>query len=1659
MISEFARTPNPVVLSWGSAHHDNVLKIYQDKTRALDHKGQEDLNIELDDIDRQHLYSTATPRLRSRFIQGDPAFVGQPHYTHQLKEDVQALYTFLQTEARRSVIREFLVRHKYQVMQSHALVLAVQDRYISTGVNIDTLTKTSNEDLSMHVSGLCVDPHATKRERTETAEVVRGLLQTPDLLHKPMQKATQNNYHDRIRKIRGTGYRHSRETALQSRDNIDVNLQAARLGEGDIYSKGGQSGTWDGTVYKQTLLHSLRRKLIYKLYFDALRHQAASIRGARLLVLSIEARRLTKTYKLCFQAIVTEALYSLLTQSQSQLTVQLLERSKYMMPALRRVFQWKVQSSTSKANQQMAAQSQRRWQYRRLLYAFSCFSQQSLSNGAALNSANYSARMRRTRQAVQWLMYMSRWRLRLYHFEHRVQSHLLEWECIAPWRGFKIICAQLQQQKRNIKTALSNWRLRQLHHTMYVLRRNAKLRHRRIRARVRSLLQDKQKLQPLTMWAIFAVQLRRIHRCEERAKKLLRYTRGCTGLQALVVQLKKANNNRRALRRAQNYLFSRSASQSINALYSAVEVVQAAKLATARGRAFFRINACSRGWDCWRDRILVSRRVIQACDLGQRARSLHCLVAGWVAIKEHWAVHKRARALRRWAQERALRVQLARAHSAWVFAYVKKCTLRSALERRLAREVQLRSQGQNVLISNTMNDAKNLEECLTELRTEALSRIGAASNVDVPLLEKYLRNVRRSAGTSNKMERALLLQATLERQEIQDASANGMTAPHIVREDRPKFRSNNIAITPTFSQMRGSYKEVKYISNVMFKQRVKPIHSKSIQHVKAAETNLSSTSVPFLATLASANYSESKQKISLPNINDDSDSSESGSEIEVDKGMHQDKGLSGGDARHTWGINVNVGNDAGSVSTLGSSFTALMSAANSLSTSNLHHHFRTAHSIQRARAPPLRSNYLDEKPRTTRTSLLKALASDSRSSRSSTQPIIGRTTTDEDHSVLNPSQAIFFRRQYSGSTLGTGLMERAMDISGQNGFKMHSHIFGEVAAISKADDDNSSDNDSDVDEQSDRRSAKVRASLAEPLDAALLLVRAGRWALLKLKRNAHRQIADRRVRALDRKRRLRRAQTGWVNTYFKALQVLAMCHRMWTVKASKDALRQLYYRGVTRMRILRLKLITRIRHLRASSAWRIWREQQFLHRSERVVRRASNLRQLERCLASWKWSKRHVPSIVKFKAKQTRRLLYPCLALWRTKARKLRKLRRCFEGFFSAWNQRYVLTHQRADKSRLYEVYEGWKLFVKIMQEERHQEKQQHKALVFRSAALCARCFMGWLDYHLMCLKVKRNLVIRSRAKVVRLQMLQRIFIKTTFSDVLFRRAQWVQGATYRNRRMCKLCIVEWATQARQYFVEKPLRARTLRTLRNCFDVLRLSRRERLMNELVLPMQQQRRMKNCLHAWNRIYTRKMHILHGGNRLEKALMRMRMRAALELWPGRESFEKAEEMRLFLEKRGRAKIVLVDIKQVEDERLRRARAAYAEQQKERSFIQMRQNAPIERRAALFGMISSADDPEAVSDLFDVLRAVIYAWFDAAHTDASLRGMERLTKFRHQRALLLQSLRTWIGRCSATSHRLSMWIKKQYGKQVNRKLVASKTEVATVHLVAQYAKLDLD
>ena len=226
----------------------------------------------------------------------------------------------------------------------------------------------------------------------------------------------------------------------------------------------------------------------------------------------------------------------------------------------------------------------------------------------------------------------------------------------------------------------------------------------------------------------------------------------------------------------------------------------------------------------------------------------------------------------------------------------------------------------------------------------------------------------------------------------------------------------------------------------------------------------------------------------------------------------------------------------------------------------------------------------------------------------------------------------------------------------------------------------------------------------------------------------------------------------------------------------------------------------------------------------------------------------------------------------------------------------------------------------------------------------------------------------------------------------------------------------------------------------------RFARRLRVLTSRVLPQRDIRKLRLFFSLWRRRLDCVLRLSLAGLLLLKTMRQNKLRSTLDRWPGRSEWRASEAMRRIVAAKGPGRARLVEntgpSKDAEALRLlRRKKLRGGEEEEEndktvgglkiaaakhKSFLQ-RVALPVEQRAALFGFIFSSDDLHAVRGLTEMLKAVVYAWADAAHTSVLLRGRARLVQFRHRALLKKESFRFWAGRTMRTSHRMAQWIAK--------------------------------
>ena len=1693
--------------------HDNDYRgfeIYRDDfSRRQQHNNpspeeEEEVEVlELDEIDMQHLAATAHPRLKSRCMHSDHVLIGLPTYTQVVKGDMEALLCFIQQETSTSVIEEFATRSAERRQQSYVGLMAVHARYRQATAALqrqkDADFELAGGSIPTNVHGLSgiLDPSANRRQKHESQQVVRGLLSQPGLLKAPHRTSTALTPHNaNTAKARNFQYEY------QSHHSGDQEVPV------DVYTAiGAKGGVWDGTVYKRTLVQSLFRKLRYKLYFDALHHHSTAKHHARLAVLSINARRMSKVYKLCFQSILHEFLLAKYTVSRAELTCNLHIVQHVHWPAFDKLHKNRSDSMIKTATKHRASRQYRMWYARKFLRLL--------------------RRKRNLRQFRELVLQISSLTRRGYYFKvflralklkkeqkdaaittkAKVDNLLVQRSIKAPLLAFAARTAVLAHLHKMTGIVQLNWSMRASRAVVgswIYFTRSSKHQAKATDISGWQLL-HRQGTLPMARWQMYAAKRRRQKLALARVMCLLRGERARQTLTNFKHYRAWHRLARLATKRAHMSLWSRSVRRGLQCMRRHALVCQWQRHAKKRARAFVRCAGELETIAILSEKAKLAQRAragSRVADTAMRLRSQ--MQAVWV-LQTRRASRGRAKSLHDWAPQHATKSVCHRAFSAWLYAFVRRSSMRAALEKRVANAGTIgpsstSTKGNAAIDMLTVlgagTDALQLQAGLTKLKEETLIRLSMTCRRGVRRLQRMLgEKFRRDAPIAPlAQERLVFMQQQLALAVVAGSPSKGQQ-PHSLRIP-VGVRLHSMPSVHRSMQSVSKAESGHLLSAIAQQDRIpaaaqstwitQPLHrSRDIMQPQTLPTqtgtalNRSGTRtytdrLPAPMTVRgnlrvlSSNMGTSREHSSAAVLIDSSDEeddltvSHAFADSFSQEQMHNEQ-LQRESTLHKFFSHARTlprsrkhttADDSTSdyLTRMETASSHSMQQPTSQSVLNMPPPAPGAASISSLRASSLHADYI---PRAEPSGLQTSYnISTSASAVKAEADASMESTNEQELSVAFSS----FSPETSYAANATGaLLDRSFELScAYGGIEAGGFFYeamtsgtgtkGKARAAAAA-----ADSDDEGGSLAEMRPTAGRTDVGNSLDAATLLVEATHWSFRKLRRSAKISIATKRVRILWRRRHLLYSVTVWKATYDKLMLTMKLCHNIWSRGAVQRTVRQLRL-CIKSTTSQEKSLGKRISLLRSRNVFHKWKRLHHLTTSEHIVRLNKRAYRLKHTLHGWIWCVRHIPGMIRLRKKMIRRVLYPVINHWKAKAKRLRKARTVFMLFERSWQQRWLTVYCRTEKSRLYECYDAWTHFVQIVKAERHNENMLQRALLFRSASLRAQCFMVWLDYHLLCLRAKR-------AKLAKLHMYQRVFMHTIQEEYLAMQAKAHHADTVFAKKMYSLHFSNWKQEAYKHWVLFPRTFYQVYAKRVVWKRLRMQRRVRVIVQELLPYQRKERLRKRFASWHRLYKRKVDMASGCTKLEHALLQMRQRAILQLWPGRAAFQKAERMREFMEEKGRSKVVLVNITEKETEERKSAIALQKAEEKNRSFLSMRQAAPLERRAALFGMIYSAEDAEAVEDLFGLLRAVLYAWQDQAHTDAFLRGSERLVRFRHKRALLEQSLRIWLGRCSVTSHRLALWISKKFSTHANKKLNMSKTAMATKHLVEQYAKLGLD
>jgi hypothetical protein len=1604
---------------------------------------EDDEEIELDEIDIAHQAATAHPRIKSRIMNEDPALIGLPTYTQIVKDDMNNMLDFIQKESCTSVIEEFKKRNEISLKLSYDGLMAVELRYKQAALAVlQEDGRTGGGEVATHVSGINLGLNATKRQQKESKQIVHGLLAQPGLIQSKFR-----NGHD----ARGFGLQKSSSNINNNNRNHNHNKQKmlyAELGVYDSIGLGANNSIWDGTVYKRTLIQSLFKKLRYKLYFDALKHEAIAKKNARLIVLSIVARRMTKMYALCFQSILAEFLCAKYICSHAELKTNLYLIQRVLWPVMDQLRRYRYNSLERKLNMNRVNRMYDLRSVRVVMHKLRRLRNRTAFAKLVLQLLKLTQRGKHFRTFLSLLKRSKVLNEILDKGDIAVEKMFIKRHIQNPFLSLSGRCKTLNEMNTCMSNGYVHWKTklsRKVFHTWLATYRIDIL---QTRSNELAGWFERRKHANLTftIWGDYTITRRRKRHAIKQVLKLLNNDQKHSAMTIWNKQRKLGYRISCSMDKARTIDWMKLAKRGLHAIRRHALLGQWSKRATKRADRFVNCIQHLEGFAGLKENASRSRRDRLAQQVGALGSQMRSQVQTLWALDTLRSVKLRDIALRQWAPEHAASTCASHAMAAWMFSYIRRSSMRAALERRV--------NSNEIVDSEHGTSAMQLQAGMNRLRDETMLKLVTSSRKHIRGLH---RSLHRAYGACEHpptaplaRERLAFVQDTLHNHIHGNDSAGDKEKSkssikrHLGVDGKQTKRSLHVVRRRwTLFDEQEDDTEIDIAATTASKFRPAPIkisYGGVFQKTPYASWSSSSSVAPKVRKKVSLQLQHDSRTAEYVDSEDD-DNADSKAKVfqsaPVSKTLlHQHSIYEGSDDDEDNGVGCETNKSQEQ-------------------SSSLHRFFSHARSLPRPRKVVLEdddapvSNYLNisDSPQKKQVSVQQHPSASpifkdgSGNHEGNDDGVVGvGMGTEEQLSVA------FSSFSFDTSVVNGTILDRSFDISTRTGgLQKDGFLFAAITALPgkgltydgcrKIDDDKVKQDD-----------------IISSLDSATLLVQAAHWALHKLKRFSHLKVSHRKTFSLTCRKWTNTSMKAWKLTREKLQQTFALCHQVWSIGAKKRAIKQLHKWGVIRMRLLNLKVTEHVTTLRVRNTYKSWYRIFLLTSQENKVRRNTRYFYLSRHLKQWIWCKKHIPNVRRFQRKLDRRILYPCINHWRQKARNMRKLRRCFMFFETQWQKRWVIVYGRSIKSRMFECFDNWNDFVVIVKAERWTSQRLDRALLFRSVSLKARCYMGWLDFYLSKLKIKR-------AHMNRIHMIQRIFLRTIGDAAEIMRLKTNKSVAYYDNSLYKSKFNEWRQETYMHRYLLPQKYCQKRMMKVVWQHFKLEKRVRLYYNLLLPRQKLECLRKKFYAWHHIFSRKIKIDRGCTKLHNALMRMRVRGVMQTWPGRDSFQRAEKMRQFMDEKGRSKIVLVNV--TEEENLIR-KAAIEKKEKEerdRSFIQQRKAAPVERRAALLGFIYSADDPGAVETLLNVLRAVLYAWQDQAHTDASLRGMERLVRFRHKRALLFQMLRVWIGKCSMTTHRLALWISKKFAKHANKKLAMNKTGIATKHLVAQYSKLDLN
>jgi len=321
-----------------------------------------------------------------------------------------------------------------------------------------------------------------------------------------------------------------------------------------------------------------------------------------------------------------------------------------------------------------------------------------------------------------------------------------------------------------------------------------------------------------------------------------------------------------------------------------------------------------------------------------------------------------------------------------------------------------------------------------------------------------------------------------------------------------------------------------------------------------------------------------------------------------------------------------------------------------------------------------------------------------------------------------------------------------------------------------------------------------------------------------------------------------------------------------------------------------------------------WRElflvRRRLNQATEMVRGSLVLRiESRRCFQRWVSEHQLCLQFKCVKLRRVSRERSEILKAWKRKLDRRLMLRRVFDLYREAIIAQYFPRPWtlKEEFAVLTDIIRAWRGLVRSVVVHRRRVTTDHRCLVFREASLKARTFVPWRELTVWRNKVRhyfghRLLLIYKRRWFERLREQGEAKVAEVTE----------KAVTFHTSRTLSHMFSRWKFVTEYACVKYPALIINKLKLRNRFHSWRTMQRELLVKTFHRRYWRQTLgYKYLIKIWLRVYNTRCNVTTGYTLMHDAFYRIKMRLAVENWPGRDAYRRSEALRYEKLKRIRGK----------------------------------------------------------------------------------------------------------------------------------------------------------